>query len=343
VRGHYATECGVQEKKADKEPEATLVTTTATATATTDSASDVNHTHFDDADHVHFQFLLHADYRSVVLNQGSVTVPKAWILLDNQSTVDVFYNKDLLLNLRKSRKPMDIHCNAGVTSTDLIGDLPGYGQVWYHPNGIANILSLARVKEKYRVTFDSGTKNQCIIHKKDGSTRCFQQSRRGLYFLETGETSTVLVNTVDDNKSNYTNRDYSQAVLARKIQNIIGRPSTRRYLVIIDKNKLLNCPITRDDILAAEDIFGSNLGSLKGKTARAKTEHVRSTHINIPLPIMERYRNITLAGNVMFVNQIPFFMSISRHIKFGTAEMIASLKGAALLTAIKHVKLAYMK
>jgi hypothetical protein len=51
---------------------------------------------------------------------------------------------------------MDIHCNAGVTSTDLIDDLPRYGTVWYNSNGITNILSLTRVKEKHRVTFDSG-------------------------------------------------------------------------------------------------------------------------------------------------------------------------------------------
>jgi hypothetical protein len=43
---------------------------------------------------------------------------------------------------------MDIHCNAGVTSTNLVGDLPGYGKVWFNPNGIANILSLLRVKEQ---------------------------------------------------------------------------------------------------------------------------------------------------------------------------------------------------
>jgi hypothetical protein len=64
---------------------------------------------------------------------------------------DVFYNKDSLKNVRKSKTRMDIHwCNAGVTRTDLIGNLPGYGIIWYHPNGIASILSLARrVKEKH--------------------------------------------------------------------------------------------------------------------------------------------------------------------------------------------------
>jgi hypothetical protein len=69
---------------------------------------------------------------------------------------------------------MDIHCDAGVTSTNLIGDLPGYGPVWYHPNGIANIISLARMKDQHHVTFDSENGNRFTIHKKDGSTRDFR-------------------------------------------------------------------------------------------------------------------------------------------------------------------------
>jgi hypothetical protein len=54
---------------------------------------------------------------------------------------------------------MNIHCNAGVTSTSLVGDLPGYGEVWYHENGSANILSLACMKEKHRVTYDNENGN----------------------------------------------------------------------------------------------------------------------------------------------------------------------------------------
>jgi hypothetical protein len=100
--------------------------------------------------------------------------------------VDVFYNKDLLVNVQKAAKPMEIHCNAGVTSTALIGDLPGYGKVRYHPNGVANILSLAWVKDKYWVTFDSGKQNQFIIHKTDRTTRCLKKSQCGLYFFGNG-------------------------------------------------------------------------------------------------------------------------------------------------------------
>ena len=48
----------------------------------------------------------------------------------------------LLHNICKAAMPLDIHCNSGTTMTD---NLPGYGTVWYHPNGITNILSLGWV------------------------------------------------------------------------------------------------------------------------------------------------------------------------------------------------------
>jgi hypothetical protein len=72
---------------------------------------------------------------------------KMWILLDNQqSTVKIFYNKALLKkDIRKTTRCMRVRCNAGRwTVTNLLGRLPGYpGKVWYNPDGIANILSLA--------------------------------------------------------------------------------------------------------------------------------------------------------------------------------------------------------
>ena len=175
----------------------------------------------DEAEDHDTSFIFVQDVWNVQTQHGG-HLPPEWILLDNQSTVDVFTNRRLLKNIRRSKKDMFIHCTAGVAKTNLIGDLPGYGTVWYHPNGIANILSLSKVKEKHRVTFDSDINNQFIVHHNDGTQRIFQQSSRGLYFLDTslapqpvtGTKGTVLVTTVADNTSNISNADYAQAMLA---------------------------------------------------------------------------------------------------------------------------------
>ena len=77
---------------------------------------------------------------------------------------------------------MHIHTMAGVVRTHLIGYVPGYGTVWFHPVRIANILSLSKVKDQYMVTYDSTKGNMFNVHKSNGQTRTFQESPQRLYF-----------------------------------------------------------------------------------------------------------------------------------------------------------------
>eukprot|EP00957_Ditylum_brightwellii_P104804 7988651-Ditylum_brightwellii.AAC.1 len=66
----------------------------------------------------------------------------------------------------------------------------------------------------------------------------------------------VLVNTVAQNKNKYSPHDYSHAQNARQLQGILGNPSVKTLLDIVHCNLLPDCPITRDDVIAAEKIFG---------------------------------------------------------------------------------------
>jgi hypothetical protein len=110
--------------------------------------------------------------------------------------------------------------------------------------------------------------NKFQAHTSDGMIRIFKELPHGLYYSDTNicKTGTLLINTVEGNKSKYHNCDYAHAILAQKTQQMIGRPSTHSFLAIVENKLLPNCPVTRWEIAIAEDIFGPNIGSLKGKT-----------------------------------------------------------------------------
>lgn len=167
-------------------------------------------------------------------------------------------NKKLLKNIRDAKKALSLHCNAGVTKVNKKGDLPGYGMVWFYEDGITNILLLNNVTNKYCVTYDSTACDCFEVHKLDGTKCGFKSSQKGIFYSSVNN-DVVLVTTVEDKTNEYTVREYLNAKKACDLQNIIGRPSTQDLIEYIDKNLILNCPVTRQDILRAEDFLGQIL------------------------------------------------------------------------------------
>jgi hypothetical protein len=131
----------------------------------------------DDQDHRSVSFQLKDG-----INGGRI--PKHWVLLDSQSTTDAYSNPELLQDIHEVKGSLTIHTQTGKAVTKLKGTVPGYGQVWFCPDGIANILSLANVAKTMEVKFDSSNGNQFEVTKADGKKRIFTQSEHGLYYYD---------------------------------------------------------------------------------------------------------------------------------------------------------------
>ena len=228
----------------------------------------------------------------------------------------------------------------------MVGDLQGYGTVWYHPKGIANILSLHRVAKQFRVTFDSEGDNAFIVWNNECNPRRFIPGPRGLYFCDmTSVSGAILTNygitTVDGNKSNYTQRQIKSAEHTRKMQDTIGA-TTDAMIRIVDNKMMLNCPADRSSINDAVHIFGPSTANLQGKSTRRTQDHVVLQKIlHIPPIILSRHKNVILGMDVVTVNGVRFFDTYSRDIKFSTVSEIEDAKIPTLVKLLKYIKCIY--
>jgi hypothetical protein len=125
-----------------------------------------------------------------------------WILIDTGSTSDIFCNRKLVTDIQFSSGSWKVHCNAVTKVVNNVATLLNYGTVWFNEDGIANIMSMSLVRNKFPVRYDSIVGDQFIVSKPDTDV-IFSASRSGLYFHDTTKRAVVLVNTSKQNKEGF--------------------------------------------------------------------------------------------------------------------------------------------
>ena len=148
------------------------------------------------------------------------------------------------------------------------------------------------------------------------------------------------VTTVHGQGDRYTRRAYEHAQGPQCLQNIIMRPASH-HMSDIAISHLRNCPITKEDVQAADDIFGPNLGSLKGKTVWCPNKHVQAGSSSVPRRILEIHQDVVLSVDIMFVNKIPFLVTSSHNICFSTVESLPNHQVHTIATCLKKVTRLY--
>ena len=284
-------------------------------------------------------------------------VPPHLILLDSRSTHDTFYSEDLLQNIRPTDITLTMNTNAGELKFDLEGDLPGHGPVFFNPEGIANVLSMARVEERgTRITYDTN-KGSCFrLHDQHGGYKEFHKIGYGLYLCDTTLTpfhhsqdglsllmktidGASFVTTVKENKRMFTSAELQQAKAARELFKMIGSPSYRDFLALVEHNMIPNAKVGSKDIQNAESIYGPDLGVIQGKTVRDTPKRLQENIVAVPANILLKYQQVILYADIMFVAGMPFLVTLSQHIRFYTAARLknrdAKVIGDALIKVIR--------
>jgi hypothetical protein len=181
----------------------------------------------------------------------------------------------VLKNIKATAKAITIHCGGATVSNNQVGDicdelrnlpLPHTGY-FFHPTGVANLLSLARVSKDHRVVLDTAIENAFYVYADDGSYIKFELNANKLYCLhvDDGTSPHVFLTTVEGQSKSYSDIDVRRATLARDIQNRLLLPSDVDFANSLENGTIEECGINRRDIRIAKDIFGPNGNSLEGK------------------------------------------------------------------------------
>jgi hypothetical protein len=98
--------------------------------------------------------------------------------------------------------PLYLESNAGgYQVTQQVGTVPNFGEVWFNPNSLANILSLAHVRRVRHVTMDTQAEAAFHVHRSDGGTTVFAEHPSGLYLHDTLAHSTANPNSPQDSSA----------------------------------------------------------------------------------------------------------------------------------------------
>ena len=90
---------------------------------------------------------------------------------------------------------MSVKGSGSSITTNKIGYLKKYGDVWFDERAITNILCLKNVKQKYRVTYDSSRDGVFTVHKT-GQQLHFVMHKDGVHYHNTKNCEITLVQTV---------------------------------------------------------------------------------------------------------------------------------------------------
>ena len=94
----------------------------------------------------------------------------------------------------------------------------------------------------------------------------------------------------------------------------------------------------------AHALFGpQRISSIKEKTTRQAPEHVRTDYVAVPRDFLKLQKNVTLIVVVIFVNNLPFLITMSRNIRYVTVEHIKTRTAKRLCKAIVRVLRLYSR
>ena len=230
------------------------------------------------------------------------------VLLDNEASLNIFNNAELLTDLRKSESIIRVSRiqQGGGVSVDREGEFGEFGTVYYSSSASANILSFAsQVDSGASIRYDH-LRDYFTLRSKS-STRIYRFGRKRVVGSEGRfyscdwrdvEHDKALVTTVVENLKAFTKREIEQARRARELLARMGFPTVEQAMSIANSG-------SNFDIIA-DAIWGKDIASIKGKTVKRATA---IADITVSTKLIQRDQVLSI--DIMFIDKLAIVVGAS--------------------------------
>ena len=236
------------------------------------------------------------------------------VLLDNEASLNIFSNKDLLTDVRVTDKKVRVTGieQRGGVSVDQEGNFGEFGTVYYSGAASANILSFAsQVDSGAAIRYDY--LGDCFTLRPKGSESVYRFGRKHVagsegrfYSCDWREfmNDRALVATVTENLRAFTKREVEQARKAREMLARMGFPTVEQAMSIINSGS--NFEVSARDFQIAEAIWGKDIASLKGKTTKRATA---VADITVSTKILQRDQVLSI--DIMYLDKLAILVGVA--------------------------------
>ena len=267
---------------------------------------------------------------SALANGGADTLTELQLIFDSGANATLIKNLELLSNIHKVT-PTTFDGLSGTLTVTSSGNLLGICDAFYHPDAVANIVSLSQLRDLgHDVTYSTST-DEFILSYNLGVCS-FSRRENGLYVCDIpiSATRTAMVTTVTDNESQYSIRDVKSARLARDLQRRLGNPTDTTLSKLLSEGYIIDPTVLPGDVLRATAIYGPNVEGLKGRTTKKKA---------VPIPAATSRR--TSESQIMYIdifyaNGLAFLITLVQPMGHTATSLLGKTDVRLLCHAIRQ-------
>lgn len=153
-----------------------------------------------------------------------------------------------------------------------------------------------------------------------------------------GDKVVLTIETVYEKEKKYSTTEVKKVRQARDMMRQLGYPSTRDMIKMIVKGMMINIPVTVQDVMRAEKIYGPDVASLKGKTAKRKQRE--KPEVYVPRAMMKKQ---DMYSNIFYWRGVGFMLSTVMPLRMKFITALTKLESKAYLKTIMEDHIGRMK